>query len=103
VELEDRIIVYEVEEHPGTEHEPENDLARPEVLRLAVNDASLNQGNDVVGNHLGMNAEIAMIFQVRQNGVRNCANAELETGSVRDQIGNMPPDCLLDFAAGMLA
>ena len=77
MELESRVLVDEVEQLPRAQHEAENDFARLQVLALAIDDTGFDQRNHIVGNHLGVNAEILPVHQVGQDGIGNCSNPTL--------------------------
>ena len=75
VELEDRILVDEVEELLCAQNESRDDLTRMEGLARAVDDAGFDQGDHAVGEHLGMDAKVALVRRgttERRPGCRRC-------------------------------
>src|SRR5512146_1447184 len=98
MEFEDWVIVHEVEEILGDEHESQDDLSRFEVLGFAVDDPRIDQGHNIVGNHFRVNAEIAMVTQIREDSVRNSADTKLQAGSIGDESCDVFSNSLLDGA-----
>jgi hypothetical protein len=92
VKLEDRIVVNEVEQALGPQHEAGNDLVRVDGLPLVVDHARLNQVDHAVGEHLGVDAQVAMIAQQPKHGVGNPSDAGLQRGPVRNQAGDVARD-----------
>ena len=73
MKLEDGVLIDEIEELSRAQHKAEDDLARLQVLAPAVDDSGLDQRYHIVGDHLGVNAEILAVHQIGQNRVGDCA------------------------------
>src|ERR1035437_307263 len=85
VELEDGVIVDKIEQCLGPEHKSRDHFMRMQRLPLAVDDAGLDQLDDAVGKHLGVDAEVLVVPQQGQRGFGDAADAGLNGGAVGDQ------------------
>lgn len=65
---------------------------------LRVGDATLlHQRHHTVGEHLRVDAQVLVVLQRQQNGVRNTADAHLQCGSIDDEVlGDQLADLGLD-------
>ena len=97
---DERIVVDEVVESLGADHESGDDLAGVDLLLAAGDDALFDEVDEAVGEHFGVDAEFAVAAQRGKDGVRNRADAHLEGGAVFDQVGADFADLGLDFAGG---
>ena len=80
------VVVHRVVERLRTEPEAAHDLAGLHVLRRSVHHAGPVQVDDPVGEHLGVDAEVAYagLLEERAHGVRHRADADLQTRAVVD-------------------
>ena len=85
----DRVVVDVVVELARAEAEAGHDLAAVQRLARAGDDAGLDQVNDAVGEHLGVDAEVFLVLQERQQRLRNAPDAQLDRGAVLDQRGDV--------------
>ena len=89
MKLDGGIVADEIEEPTRAQNEGGNDLARMNGLALTVDDTRLNQGNDPVGEHLGVNAQVAMAFEKRPDRIGNSSDAHLDGRSLLNESGHM--------------
>ena len=77
-------------QRPRTETEAAHDLAGMQRLRGTGHDAGLVEIDDPVGEHLGVDAEVAhaALQQQRAHGIRHRADADLQTRAVFDLAGD---------------
>ena len=92
MEREPRVVVDVVVEPPGSHAEAGDDLALIERLAAPVDGARLDQLDDGVGEHLGVDAEVLLVLEVRHHRLRNRADAELDRRVVLDQGGDVFAD-----------
>ena len=78
-------------------------LPRLRSLRAPVIDAGLDEVDDDVGEHLGVDAEVALVAQGQRRRRRDRADAQLERRPVRDEVGDVLADPPLDLADRRLA
>ena len=81
------VMVYETVDVVGTQQEGGDDLAAVDLLAGAVDDAFANQAEDAVGEHLGVETEVAVVLKAGGEGVRKGAYAHLDAGPVGDKFG----------------
>ena len=72
--------------------------AAVDLLAAVVHRAAGDQLDHRVGEHLGVDAEIVLFLQRHAGRVRDRADAQLDAGAVRDQLG----DIAADGAAGLV-
>ena len=68
------------------------------LLARAGDDAGLDEIDDRVGEHLGVDAEVALVAERERGGGRDAADAQLERGAVGDELGDVLADPPLDVA-----
>ena len=96
--LDHRVVRDEVVEALGAHHEGGHDLAPVAFLATAVDDALLDEIDDDVGEHLGVDAEVALVGERLADGGGNAADAHLDRGPVGDQVGHELADARFDLA-----
>ena len=100
MELDERVVVDEVVEAPV----PMTKLVtiRPGCTCLCrfVIDARLDQIDDAVREHLGVDAEVVLVEQAPQHRVRNRADAHLQRRAVVHQPRHVLADRVLDGVDG---
>ena len=79
-----RIVVYKVIELTCAHHKTGNDAARVLYLQAAVDHALLDERNNTIREHLRVNAEVLVIAERREHGVRYGTDAHLYRRSVVD-------------------
>ena len=77
-------MVYETVDVVGAEKEGRDYLAAVDLLAGAIDDTLADQAKDAVGEHLGVEAKVAVILKAGGEGVRKSADAHLDAGPVRD-------------------
>ena len=92
------VVVQKVVYFLRTHYESGDYLVGIEFLVRAVDNPASYQIEYAVGEHLGVNAQMFMVGERCQNGVRNSADTHLQAGAVLDQLGAMCTNDLLDFA-----
>jgi hypothetical protein len=98
VHLERRVAVHELVELLRAEAKVASILPGMVVL-LAVGDrAGLDQRQDAVADHFGVDAEVALVGQLHHHRVGNAAVADLQRGAVVDHVGDVLADGLLHRA-----
>ena len=75
--FEHRVAVHETIELLRTERECGDHLSRQVVLLAVGHRAALEQLQDAVADHLGMDAQIVLVAQLHDHGVGNGAIADL--------------------------
>src|SRR3974390_270989 len=98
VKLEHGVVVDEVEELFASEDESEDDFSSVNGLAVSVDDAGFDQGDGAVAQHFGLHAEVAMVGEFKQHGVRNAADSELQGAAVLDEAGNVLSDSVVDIS-----
>jgi hypothetical protein len=83
---------------PRAEREGGDRPARHEGLPAVGDRAGLDQRQDAVAQHLGVDAEVALVLQLHHHRVGNAAIADLQGGAVVDQLGHVLADRLLHRA-----
>lgn len=82
---------------------PENRAHDADAWRLGLetigHDAPLDQVDQAVAKHAGMDAEVSSVGQVTTDGVGNGSDAQLERGPVVNKTGDIDSDRLGDFIA----
>ena len=71
---------------------PFNDLAAVEGLALARDGARFHQVDDAVGHHLGVDAEVLLVFEKREQRMGNAPNADFDRRAILDKRGNVQAD-----------
>ena len=95
--LDHRVVVDEVVQPPGPHHERGHDLAPVALLAGAGDHAGLDQVDDRVGEHLGVDAEVVLAAQRQRGRGRDHADAQLEGRAVGHQVGHVLADPSLDL------
>ena len=85
MELDLRIAIDEAVQRVGTNGERGHHLAGVHGLARAIDHARVKEGKEAIGEHLGMDAEIAVGLQLAEDGVGDGANAHLEGCPVGDE------------------
>ena len=98
-QLEGRVVVEEAVQPVGAEGEGADGLGPVEVLADAVDDAGLDEVDDAVGQQLGVDAEVAMVGEGGEDGVRGGADADLDRGAVGDAFGDVGGDAGVELVA----
>ena len=62
--------------------------------------AALDEVDEPVGQELGVDAEVAVVAQAGEQGVRDRPDAGLDGGPVRDPLGDVGGDPLVDARSG---
>ena len=78
----------EVEEAARAVDEACHDAAGSHGFVAVGDGARFDQVDDAIGEHLGVNPEVAFIMEAGEHGIRNAADTHLQRGSILDQIGN---------------
>ena len=71
-----------------------------DLLPRVVDNAALEEGHQTVGEHLGVDAEVAVAIERRQDGVGYGADAHLQRRTVVDQRCNITSDGPLEVREG---
>jgi hypothetical protein len=100
--LDHRVVVDEVIQPLAAHQERRDDLAAVALLERARDDAGLDEVDDRVAEHLGVDAEIALAVQGEGGGGRDRADPELDRRAVGDQIGDILADPSLHLAGSPL-
>ena len=100
MELDERVVVHEVVEALGADDEARDDASGVDALAPVGDDARLDQIDDAVREHLGVDAEVVLVVEAAQHGVRDCADAHLQRRAVLDQRGDVLADGLLHGVDG---
>jgi predicted nucleotide-binding protein len=80
-----RVVVDEVVDALAAVDEARDDAAAMHMLQAVGNRASLGQINDAVREQLGVDAEVLLVRQAAQHGVRDGADPGLKRGAVLDE------------------
>ena len=96
--LDHRVVVDEVVQAFRAHQERGHELARVALLSRPGDDAGLDEVDDRVREHLGVDAEVALVAERQRGGGRDAADAELEGGAVRHEVGDELADPTLDVA-----
>ena len=91
-----RVVVDEVIDLLGAHEEGGYHLAAVDALLGSVDYAFPDEGQDAVGEHLGVDTEVLVVTELGQYGVGNGADTHLQGGSVLDQGGAVASDGCLD-------
>ena len=78
MELDERVVVDEVEEPLRADHEAGDDAPRVHVLPAVGDRAGLDEVDDAVGEHLGVDAEVVLVgrgARAPRRGWRRCPSA----------------------------
>ena len=59
-----------------------------DVFTFIVDDIFFVQRNDAIAEHFGVHAEILVVAQEGEHGVRDAADPHLESGPVLDELGD---------------
>ena len=94
--LDHRVVVDEVVQAPRAHDERRHDLAAVALLACPGDDAGLDEVDDGVGEHLGVDAEVVLVAQGQRGGGRDRPDPELEGRPVghelRDEFADPPLD-----------
>ena len=97
--LDHRVVVDEVVQPLRAHHEAVTILPRLRSLRAPVTTPRLDQVDDAVGEHLGVDAQVAACRRGSwPTARRDGADAHLERRPVRDELGDVLADAPLDVA-----
>ena len=80
-----RVVVDEIEQQLGAQHETRDHLVRVQGLALAVDHAGLDQLDHAVGHHFGVDAQVLVVVQQAEHGFGNAADAGLDGGAIGNQ------------------
>src|SRR5688572_9670638 len=69
-------------------------------LRIVIDNLSLDEIEDTIGEHLRVQAEVFAVFEVGEDRIRNRADADLQRAAVFDQAGDVFTNALDDVAGG---
>ena len=98
MDFQRRVAIHEAVELVGAESEGSNHLARQVVLAPVCDGAALDQRQDAVADHLGVDAEVVLVRELHHHGVGDAAVADLQRRAVVDQVGDIFADGLLHRA-----
>ena len=90
------VIVDIVIDPLGAEGKGGDALAPVDLLFAVVDRAALDQLHHGVGEHLGVDAQVVLVFQGRAHRVGDGADAQLDAGAVLDALGDQAADLLAD-------
>ena len=96
MELDQRVVVDEVVEAAGAGDERGNRAPGMDSLEPIGDDAALDQIDQPIGKHLGVDAELVLVGQPSQDSIRNPANPQLQRRAVLDEAGDQLADAALD-------
>ena len=85
------------------DHEGGDDLAAVDLLARAGHDAGLDQVDHAVGEHLGVDAQVALVAQRAPRPLRDRPDPQLQGRAIRDQLGHVladPPLHVADAGVG---
>ena len=94
--LDHRVVVDEVVQPPRAHHERGHDLPAVALLSSPRDHPGLDQVDDRVVEHLGMDTEIALAAQGERRRRRDRPDPELDRGAVGDEVGDVLADASLD-------
>ena len=86
------VVIDKVVEATGALEEGGDMLADVDLLGTAVDDAAFDERQHAVGEHLGVDTEVLVASELREHGVGDVANADLEGGAVGDKGGDVFAD-----------
>ena len=86
---EQRIVVHVIVNLPRAEAEAGHDFAAINGFAVSGDGAALDEFDDVVGDHFGVNAEVFLVLEKPKHRLRNAANAEFNGGTILDEGGNV--------------
>ena len=91
---EQRIVVHVIVDFLRAEAEAGDDFAAVDRLAVAGDGAALDQLDDVVGDHLGVNAEVFLVLEKTEHRLRDAPDAKFNRRAVLHQrgdvFGNLP-------------
>ena len=96
MELEDGIVVNEIEELAGAEHEAGDHLVRVNGLALVVHHAELDQVDNLVREHLAVDAQVLVAAQREEHRFGNPADAGLKRGAIGNELRDVRGDGMMD-------
>ena len=96
--LDHWVVVDELVQAMRPHDERGHDLAPIAFLGGSGHDPPFGQVDDCVGEHLGMDPQVAMVDQGERGGGWNRPDPELDGCAIRDEAGDMLPDPPLDVA-----
>ena len=91
-QFEGRVLVQEVVQPLGSQGERADGLGAIQLLGHARDNATLDEFHHTVGDQLGVDAEITMIDEGREDRVRYPADPDLDRRAVRDAFGDQRSD-----------
>ena len=65
---------------------------------FTVDDTRLDQGNDPIGEHFGVNPQVAVAFKKRPDRIGNATNPHLKGGAILNEARHMFPNLYLDVS-----
>ena len=97
-----RVVVDEAIQAFAAERKRGHNFVRHHHLFLTRNDTGFDQRDEAVGEHLGVDAEPAVVAKLFQNSVGDGADAHLQGGPIVDETSHMAADGTLDICEGSL-
>ena len=92
VELEEGVVVDVVVELACAHGEGGDDLVSADGLLGAGDGAALDEVDDPVAEHLGVDAEVFLVFEELGDGLGDVSDAALDGGAVFDEAGDVGAD-----------
>ncbi|HEY2469414.1 MAG TPA: hypothetical protein VGI45_16455 [Terracidiphilus sp.] len=89
-----------VEEPLRSEHERRDCFAAMQRFARPVDHTFFHQVDNAVGTHLGVNAEIVLVFETMEDRFRDPTDSRLERGAIGNERGYMPGDVEMHLGAG---
>src|SRR5262245_2575111 len=89
MKLDGRIVVDEIKKSFRAEDERGHHLTAVNCLAYAIDGAGLDEWNDSIGEHLRMDAQMAVISQKRPDRIRNTADAHLQSRPIFNEAGDV--------------
>ena len=102
MEREQRVAVDQPVEAFAADAEAGDDLALMDGLAPSGDHALLHQRHDRIGDHVGVDAEVAPVLEVPHRLAGNAAEADLQRGAVADDAGDIAGDLAADLVGGLV-
>ena len=96
--LDHRVVTHEVVDALRSHQERGDDLAAVAFLAAPVDHPAFDEIDDDIGEHLGVDAEVALVHERRAHRRRDPADAHLDRGAIGNEIRHELPDPPLDLS-----
>jgi hypothetical protein len=100
-ELKARVLVNAIEQALRSQDEGHDCLAAKERFPLSVQHARLDQIDNSIRTHLGVNAQVALVAEALENRFGDAADAGLQRGAIGNERGHIARNAQMRFGAGL--